>query len=265
MIRLGMVGLGSAHMTQFADHVAAGLLGEARLTHAVREQGEFADQLAAQWGLEWVDSPEELAERVDAAFVGGKVDSHRAAHATPLLEAGLPVLVDKPLANNREDVDRILSIGGRLLTASALRYYPGIPAPDELPAPGADQDPVVISGNGERHSPWSGLLFHGLHVVELAATALCGDQPPVPTELRRVDADTVSVVLGGRRAHLRLLTDTHHYQVGDTRFSLQPGYLAGLVRAFRPLAHGGPAPLSAATMRATLDLVFDCIDLLEES
>lgn len=255
MIRVGLVGLSSGHMTQFADHVAAGLLGDAQVTHAVREDTEFAAAL----DVEWVDSVEELAEAVDAGIVGGKIDDHRAAHAIPLLAAGLPVLVDKPLANNRDDVEAIFGAGGKLFTASALRYQPSLAG---LTLTG---DPVVVTGNADRDSPWSGLLFHGLHVVELAATVLCGDQPPIARELVRVDEFTVSMVLGGRRSELRFVPDAPQYTVDGTPITLQPGYLAGVIEAFAPFAHGGPAPLSVATMRATLDLVFACIDLLEQS
>ena len=70
-----------------------------------------------------------LAGRLDAAFVTS-LDNQHADHATALLEAGIAVFVDKPLATALADADRVLQAahasGSRLYVGHNMRHMPVI-------------------------------------------------------------------------------------------------------------------------------------------
>src|SRR5699024_967980 len=117
-------------------------------------------------------------------------------HARPLLEAGRPVLVDKPLRASVEHARVLLAlaerISARLLSCSALRFGPEIGhlVPSEARDP-LRQHPVI--GTADPDSEYSGLFFYGIHHVEAKLEILGNPEvDPASLEVRAVRrGDTV--------------------------------------------------------------------------
>ena len=88
-----------------------------------------AAEAAQTWGAEAVSDYRELSGRVDAAIVAAPTTAH-AEIGCALLEAGLDVLVEKPLASTLADADRMLAVAeanGRVLQVGHLeRFNPAV-------------------------------------------------------------------------------------------------------------------------------------------
>ena len=74
---------------------------------------------------EVVDRPEDMIGKVDAVIIATDIGSEHVRRAKPFIEAGLPVFIDKPLCDNRKDLDFFRSAirnGAKLLSSSCMRY-----------------------------------------------------------------------------------------------------------------------------------------------
>ncbi len=91
---------------------------------------------------------EAIAGGVDAAFVHSATESHPAI-VTELIEAGVPVFVDKPLSYRLEEAEALVELardrGVPLMVGFNRRYAPGIAALRDLP-----RDLIILQKN--RHT-----------------------------------------------------------------------------------------------------------------
>ena len=100
----------------------------ARVTHIWTDDPSDAPQVAAASKIENVVArPEEVIGQVDAVIIATDDGHDHVRRAAPFLDAGLPVLVDKPLAINVPDLAQFIrwqKAGHRILSSSGLRYAP---------------------------------------------------------------------------------------------------------------------------------------------
>ncbi len=102
----------------------------ARVTHIWTDDPADAPRVAAASKIEHVvDRPEDVIGQVDAAVIATDDGDDHVRRARPLIEAGLPVFVDKPLATNFADLQQFVRWhreGRAILSTSGLRYAPEI-------------------------------------------------------------------------------------------------------------------------------------------
>lgn len=102
----------------------------ARVTHLWTDDPSEAPPIAeADFIDRVVDQPEEVIGEVDAVIISTDDGSDHVRRARPFVEAGLPVFVDKPLADNLDDLAWFVAArkrGARILSSSALRYAPEV-------------------------------------------------------------------------------------------------------------------------------------------
>lgn len=184
MLRLGIVDCDTSHVYQFSrrlNHtgieeaqwvdgarVVAACAGTSRVVAPER----IAEYVAAlrDSGVALVEHPEELLGMIDAVLIESNEGGVHRERATPFLEAGLPVFVDKPFAASTADARALVDLAARrgapLLSASALRFVPEVTAARADPALGAllgadAHTPATL------HEANPGLLHYGVHGVEL--------------------------------------------------------------------------------------------------
>jgi predicted dehydrogenase len=106
-VRVGIVGCGNIghHHAERYQKVGATVVGGVDVDESARE--EFADEFDAIT----CEGPEQLYDSVDAVSVTTPNRFH-AEYAVSALEAGLDVLVEKPLAHTLEDAERIADAAG---------------------------------------------------------------------------------------------------------------------------------------------------------
>jgi len=131
-LRVAVVGvghLGSVHARIYAGRPDVELVGVVDADAA--RSGPLAEELGcAAWGR-----ASELPDRLDAVSVVVPTRLH-AEVAVPLLERGIPCLVEKPLAGSASDGERILAAaergGAALAVGHVERFQPGVRRVQEL-------------------------------------------------------------------------------------------------------------------------------------
>ncbi len=128
MLTLGLAGLG-IHGGRYAAHLLEGEILGARLGAISRGNAREGSLFALQNNVTFVADPRDLATvpGIDAAMVCLPPDLH-ADVAIACLEAGRPVLVEKPLATTVRDAARVVATAARtgtpLMVAHTLRFDP---------------------------------------------------------------------------------------------------------------------------------------------
>lgn len=105
-VKVGVFGTGSLgqhHVRVYAESSAAELVG------VFDRDLARAEELAAQHGTQAFDSMEALAAEVDAASVVVPTDAHREV-AGYLLEQGVHLLVEKPIAATTKEAEELVSM-----------------------------------------------------------------------------------------------------------------------------------------------------------
>jgi predicted dehydrogenase len=183
MVRIGIVDFDTSHVVAFTQRwnhidcpedqwveggrVVAGWPGISYLSPE-RVPG-YTEQLRG-YGVEVVDAPEDLLDRVDAVCIESVDGSVHLERARLFIEAGMPVYIDKPFTCSLADAVELVSLAAAknapLFSSSSLRY--GLEVL-ELKAK-AEQYGAVIGADA--YSPASlhprnpGLFHYGIHAVE---------------------------------------------------------------------------------------------------
>lgn len=141
-IQIGMIGLDTSHVIAFTkvindtghpDHVPGGKVvaafkgGSPDVESSYTRVDKFTAQMQEEFGVEIVDSIEELCTMVDAIMLMSVDGRPHLAQATPVFEAGLPLFIDKPLAGSLADAIAIKGLGEAhgvpWFSSSSYRYY----------------------------------------------------------------------------------------------------------------------------------------------
>ena len=100
----------------------------ANVTHiCCTGKGEFTADHVAKCSLipHVVERPEDVIGKVDAVIVAADIGGEHAERCRPFIEAGVPLFVDKPLVDSREDL-RVFNAwaaeGKPFMSSSAMRY-----------------------------------------------------------------------------------------------------------------------------------------------
>jgi len=103
----------------------------AQLAGVVDNSADRASAAAAEYGCPVFASPEELAGKIDAAVVAVPTSAH-AEVGCALLENGIDVLVEKPIAHDLASARRLVEAAGRrgriLQVGHLERFNPGVAA-----------------------------------------------------------------------------------------------------------------------------------------
>jgi predicted dehydrogenase len=127
-VRVAVVGVGDFGR----NHVRVyGELGDAELAGVVDADAARAQAIAQEFSVTAFDSVEELAGKVDAVSLAVPTTEH-ARLGCRLLEMGLDVLVEKPIAASLREADELVATAarcGRILQVGHLeRFNPGLVA-----------------------------------------------------------------------------------------------------------------------------------------
>jgi predicted dehydrogenase len=127
-MRLAVIGVG--HLGQHHARLLAEMPG-VELVGVVDANVPRAREIAAKYGTTAVSSPGELLGRVDAVSIAAPTAVHIEL-ALPFVDAGVAVLVEKPIAASVADADRLLDAAERRGTIVAAghteRFNPAVVA-----------------------------------------------------------------------------------------------------------------------------------------
>ncbi|MEX2315590.1 MAG: Gfo/Idh/MocA family oxidoreductase [Pirellulales bacterium] len=189
VLRAGVIGLDTSHAPAFAEllngPMATGELAGVKVVAAYpggspdlpasADRVEGYTKKFAEMGIEIVPSVEALLEKVDVVLLESVDGRPHLAQVVPVLRAGKPVFIDKPVAGSLADAVAIFDLAKQLgvpcFSSSSLRYSKGIVGMR------SDEKVGKIIGceargpcSLEKHHP--DLFWYGIHGVETLFTIM---------------------------------------------------------------------------------------------
>src|SRR5689334_16225843 len=139
MLRTAVIGAGSLGSQHARIHAALAAEGLSQFTAVCDLNEETARSISSERQTDWTTNWRELIGRIDAASVAVPTEAH-CEIACGLLEAGIHVLVEKPISRTLEEADRMIEAaqrGNAMLQVGHLeRFNPAMVAlkpPDRKP------------------------------------------------------------------------------------------------------------------------------------
>jgi len=205
VIRLGMIGLDTSHVIAFTQiinnpknnygcKVVAGYSGGSPDMPASADRVErFTNQLRDEFGVEIVDTIEQLCEEVDGVLLESVDGRPHLKQVRPVIAAKKPVFIDKPVAASLADVIEIFRLAEEnnvpCWSSSAFRYGQGIIGIQDNSDIGRVKSCDVFgSSSWAEHHP--DLYLYGIHPVT-ALFAIMGTGCQKVTRFRTEDLDMV--------------------------------------------------------------------------
>jgi len=140
-LKLGLIGLDTSHVTAFtrllndpndkdrvpgAKVVAAFKGGSPDIESSRSRIDGYTKELTNQWGVKLYDNIEAMCKEVDAVLIESVDGRPHLAQARPVIQAGKPFFIDKPMAGSLRDAREILRLARQAnvpwFSASSLRY-----------------------------------------------------------------------------------------------------------------------------------------------
>lgn len=130
-MRTAVIGTGSLGRHHARVHATLAAEGRAEFVAVCDTNEETARAVAAERGVEAVGDWRKLIGRVDAVSLAVPTESH-AEIAIPLLEAGVSVLVEKPISRTLAEADEMIAAarrsGATLMVGHLERFNPALVA-----------------------------------------------------------------------------------------------------------------------------------------
>lgn len=207
VFRLGMIGLDTSHVIAFTSYlndpknktgcrVVAGFPGGSPdFPASANRVDKFTQQLQETFGLEIVDSIEELCQKVDGVMLESVDGRPHLEQAKLVIEAGKPLWVDKPVADDLADVIELFRLAKEnnvpCWSSSAARFGEGVAGARDNEELGqiVACDVFGSSSWAEKHPS---LYLYGIHAVEPLFTVM----GPGCETVQRTKTDGVDLVVG---------------------------------------------------------------------
>ena len=270
-IRVGIIGLDTSHVIAFTkimnSEKAEGDLADMRIVAAFPggspdipsswdRVGKFTEQLREQ-GVEICDSIPAMLEKVDAVLLESLDGRPHLEQAKPVIAAGKPLFIDKPLAGTLADCIEIFRLakekGVPCFSSSSLRFSEAFQQAragefGKIQACTA-WSPMSI----EPHHP--DLFWYGIHGVEILFTVM---GPGCKEVVRESENKVVGTWADGRKGVFVGGEKLHGQSYGaDVEAEKKTGYIGtydgygGLVREIAAFLKTGKPPVA---MEETLEI-----------
>lgn len=209
VLKIGLIGLDTSHAPAFARilndadyehylpgaHVVAAFPGGSPDVEASATRVDKFTQQVADYGVEIVPDIPSLLPKVDAMILTSVDGRVHLEQVKPVIAAGKPVFIDKPMAASLADVQEIFRLANDAnvpcFSASSLRFFP------ELQHALHDEKLGKVIGcdayspaHLEPHHP--DLMWYGVHGVEILFTAMGANC----TTVSRTSTEGTDVVVG---------------------------------------------------------------------
>jgi predicted dehydrogenase len=130
-LRTAVIGVGHLGRQHARLHAALAAEGRSQFVAVCDTNEKTAQEIGAERETDWTNNWRDLLGRVDAVSLAVPTESH-ALLAVPLLEAGIHVLVEKPISRTLEEADLMIAASlksGSLLQVGHLeRFNPALVA-----------------------------------------------------------------------------------------------------------------------------------------
>lgn len=189
-LRIGMIGLDTSHAVEFtrrfndaADKnfipgvrvVAAVKGGSMDIPESWKRVDDYAEVVETKYGVHLVDDIPQLLKEVDVVMIESVDGRPHLKEAIPVIEAGKPLFVDKPLGGSLHDAMEIYRLAREhhvpIFSGSSLRYYPNLQAMRTNSAAGQVRG-AASCGPCELEPHHPDLYWYGIHPTEALYTIM---------------------------------------------------------------------------------------------
>ena len=213
VIRAGMIGLDTSHVPAFTRlfnnakegdlasiRIVAGYPGGTDIPASRDRVKGFTEQLR-KMDVEIVDTIPALLEKVDVVLLESVDGRIHLEEAIPVIKAGKPLFVDKPLAGSLADAVAIFELAKQhnvpVFSSSSLRFHEGVQELLQNDKVG-DIAGAITWGSCSYQEGTPDMFFYGIHGIE-PLYALMGTGCETVSRLQTKDTDLVSGVWKGGR------------------------------------------------------------------
>lgn len=208
-LRIGLIGLDSSHAVSFSKTInaenARSEFANAKVVAAFRggspdlatstDRIEGFTKTITEMGIEIVPTIEALLPKVDAIILNSVDGRVHLQQAKPVLEAGLPLFVDKPITASLEEARELIALskktGTPFFSCSTLRFCAEVTALQKESLAGNVVGCVAYSPC-KLDPTHPDLFWYGIHGVETLFTVM----GPGCVSVQRTQEDGVEVVTG---------------------------------------------------------------------
>jgi hypothetical protein len=214
-LRIGMIGLDTSHVIAFTkllnepndkNHVPGGKVvaafkgGSQDIESSSSRVDKYTEQLKKDFGIQIVDTIEELCRQVDAVMLESVDGRPHLEQARPVLKARKPLFIDKPVAGSLRDAITIYRLAKEnnvpCFSASSYRFYVSMV---ELKKTDVGELRGAISyGPCELEPHHPDLFWYGVHATEGLFTIM-GTGCETVARISTPDTDVVTGVWSGGR------------------------------------------------------------------
>jgi hypothetical protein len=213
-IRAGMIGLDTSHVPAFTSifnspkaagdlagiKVVAGYPGGTDIPASRDRVKRFTEEVRGK-GVEIVDTIPALLEKVDVVLLESVDGRIHLTEAIPVIKAGKPMFIDKPVAGSLADAIAIYELAKKhnvpVFSSSSLRFHQGLQdlrAHEKLGLIAG----AVTWGSCTYQEGTPDMFFYGIHGIE-PLFVLMGPGCETVTRIQTKDTDVVSGVWRGGR------------------------------------------------------------------
>ena len=213
MIRIGIVGAENSHTVAIAKTLnIQGAVPDCRVVSLWGETSEFA-QSASEAGQipTIVETPEEMIGSVDGAIVDHRHPKYHLPAVRPLLEAKIPLFVDKPFCygvqEGREFLARARELQVPVCSFSVLPKQATFVALQQEVRDLGRILSVVSTGPCDVQSEYGGVFFYGIHQVDMVVRLLGNDVTHGVVNLGKKNHTATLFSAGGAISTLNLISE----------------------------------------------------------
>ncbi len=264
-LRIGIIGTDTSHVPAFtkilndpkakdfvpgAKVVAAFKGGSPDITNSWSRVDKYADEIAQNYGVKIYDSIEEMCKNVDAVLLESVDGRPHLAQATPVILAGKPLFIDKPMAASLKDGLAIFDLAKKhkvpVFSSSSLRF--GKETIEVRNGSIGKVQGAETTSPASLHPTHPDLFWYGIHGVESLFTVMgTGCETVERTTTADGKIQVTGTWKGGRKG---TFTENKTYggkavgDKGESPVGKYDGY-AALVREIIPFFQTGKPPVPA--------------------
>lgn len=215
MLNIGIVGAENSHTVAISktlniDKKVPGC----RVTHVWGEAARYAKDAQDRGQIpNIVENPEDMIGHVDAACVDHRDAKYHLPAVWPLIEAGIPVFVDKPfcyrVSEGRRFLDRAAELDVPVCSFSVLPRQASFSQLKQDIAGLGRVVSVITTGPCDIASEWGGVFFYGIHQVDMAVRLLDNDVTHAQVNLGEKNHTGTLYSSSGAVSTLNLFTEGH--------------------------------------------------------
>lgn len=266
-LRIGIIGLDTSHVTAFTEllnnptnknHIAGGKVvaafkgGSPDIESSASRVEGYTKTLREKYGVEILPTIEELCVRVDAILLESVDGRPHLAQARPVIQAGKPMFIDKPVAGSLRDAIEIYRLAkaarAPIFSSSSYRFYESLVKLKQTDV--GEVKGAISYGPCHLEKTHPDLFWYGVHPVEALYTIM-GTGCETVVRVSTPDTDVVDGIWkGGRVGSLRGLRNAVEPNkvivFGSKKVAEQEGSgdYAPLVREIVKFFQTGIAPVS---------------------